>query len=318
MPRLINNDLHINMIMNNYIYLIIEREFLNSNQGVYKIGKSKQENCKRTITYPKGSKLIYVRTCKNCDKLEKNIIDLFVSKYNLRKEIGAEYFEGNEFDMINDINNIINTEFDGEIFQDWLVKQKNRIDDIGYLSKEFIHELDINYFNLTQCLDKPEISDEIRILVMKAKLEYTGYRYSSVDTIEKNYIITKDITKESVFSICIELAYYFNGIYKNNFSFIPENIIEGGIVMSEWPGKKNNEYKSIRLGLKKCKWPIVVSPNDWCTSNELIINKDSNYESNFSLKTLNGAAWTKEELCIFYYVLNKYGFSISNIHHFYG
>ena len=39
-----------------YIYLLHEREFVNSKQSIYKIGKSKQENLKRLYQYPKGDK----------------------------------------------------------------------------------------------------------------------------------------------------------------------------------------------------------------------------------------------------------------------
>ncbi len=37
-----------------YIYLIQEREFINSKQPIYKIGRTKQNNYKRFEQYPKG------------------------------------------------------------------------------------------------------------------------------------------------------------------------------------------------------------------------------------------------------------------------
>ena len=36
-----------------YIYLLHEREFIKTNENIYKIGKSKQENTKRISSYPK-------------------------------------------------------------------------------------------------------------------------------------------------------------------------------------------------------------------------------------------------------------------------
>ena len=44
--------------MVNYIYLLQEREFINSNQNIYKIGKTKQEHNNRLRGYPKGTELL--------------------------------------------------------------------------------------------------------------------------------------------------------------------------------------------------------------------------------------------------------------------
>lgn len=87
----------------NYIYLLQEREFVNLNQNIYKIGKSKQENCKRINSYPKGSKLILQLLCDNCDLMETQLIALFTDKYVHKEAIGREYFEGEVESMINDI-----------------------------------------------------------------------------------------------------------------------------------------------------------------------------------------------------------------------
>ena len=42
-----------------YIYLIYLREFINSNQDIYKIGKTKQLNNNRFKQYPKGTIILY-------------------------------------------------------------------------------------------------------------------------------------------------------------------------------------------------------------------------------------------------------------------
>jgi hypothetical protein len=88
----------------NYIYLLQEREFINTNQSIYKIGKTKCENLSRFCQYPKGSLLILQTLCyEDCDNVEKKIISLFISKYIQRTDIGREYFEGNVEEMENDI-----------------------------------------------------------------------------------------------------------------------------------------------------------------------------------------------------------------------
>jgi len=92
---------------NEYIYLLQEREFIKTNEPIYKIGKSKQENLKRICNYPNGTKLLFQTICYNCDKLEKELIKIFKEKYELQKNIGLEYFKGNYKEMIKDIYAII-------------------------------------------------------------------------------------------------------------------------------------------------------------------------------------------------------------------
>lgn len=96
-----------------YIYLLQEREFIKTNEPIFKIGKTKQLNNKRFCKYPNGSILLFQMICNNCDILEKQIIELFKEKYIIKKDLGHEYFEGcyvsmieNIYMMIKDENNI--------------------------------------------------------------------------------------------------------------------------------------------------------------------------------------------------------------------
>ena len=83
----------------NYIYLVKEREFIKTNENIYKIGRSKQENTKRFLQYPKGSELILQEVCIDCIKTEKMIINEFKKHFIHRKDIGNEYFEGDYLKM---------------------------------------------------------------------------------------------------------------------------------------------------------------------------------------------------------------------------
>lgn len=85
------------------IYLIQLREFINSNQNVYKVGKTKRESSKRLNQYPKGSKEIFTIACDDCDILENEILTLFREKYISRTDLGSEYVQGDVESMINDI-----------------------------------------------------------------------------------------------------------------------------------------------------------------------------------------------------------------------
>jgi hypothetical protein len=85
-----------------YIYLIQEREFINLNKPIYKLGKTKELNSKRIQAYPKHSRLLIQLGCFNCDKKERELINTFKEKY-VKSEIGNEYFEGNFTSMLDDI-----------------------------------------------------------------------------------------------------------------------------------------------------------------------------------------------------------------------
>ena len=67
--------------MYSYIYLVQEREFINTKQNIYKLGKSRQENLGRFKQYPKGSKLIIQLECENCDINEKNLIVIIIKQF---------------------------------------------------------------------------------------------------------------------------------------------------------------------------------------------------------------------------------------------
>ena len=100
------NVINLDYDVPNYIYLLKEREFINLGVPVYKIGKSKQDNLKRFKQYPKGSLLIYQIICKDCDKIEQELIKIFKVEFNQRTDIGTEYFEGNCENMIELINDM--------------------------------------------------------------------------------------------------------------------------------------------------------------------------------------------------------------------
>lgn len=89
------------------IYLLREREFINSNQHIYKVGKTKQEHLKRFSSYPKGSELLFQTICKDCDQCEKSILQALANKFEKQRDIGSEYFKGNFEDMIDLIFEIL-------------------------------------------------------------------------------------------------------------------------------------------------------------------------------------------------------------------
>lgn len=96
--------------LQNYIYLLQEREFIKTKENIYKIGMTKKENFTRFNQYPKGSVLLFQMICNNCQEMEKQVLKLFREKFVQKLEIGNEYFQGNYTDMIDVIYFVIRHE----------------------------------------------------------------------------------------------------------------------------------------------------------------------------------------------------------------
>ena len=94
----------------NYIYLLQEREFLKTEENVFKVGMTTKPNYERFNQYPRGSILLFQMICVNCKNLETQIITSFKEKFTQRKDIGTEYFEGNYKNMIDIIYSTIKNE----------------------------------------------------------------------------------------------------------------------------------------------------------------------------------------------------------------
>jgi len=91
--------------LSGYIYVIKEREFVKTNENIYKSGKTKRTINERLCQYPKNSILLFTMFVHNCHETEQKIIKELKNKFIQRKDIGTEYFQG-------DINKIIKEVFD--------------------------------------------------------------------------------------------------------------------------------------------------------------------------------------------------------------
>jgi hypothetical protein len=103
------NDASGTMLNFGYIYLIREREFLQSGQQVYKVGQTIQKGAtlqlRRLQDYKKGSELCFVRQVKELKavNIETTIKREFNSTYTKHTD-GHEYFYGDMESMIDVIN----------------------------------------------------------------------------------------------------------------------------------------------------------------------------------------------------------------------
>jgi hypothetical protein len=83
---------------NGYIYMLQEREFVKSNDHVYKVGKTAATDAKdRLKQYPTKSLILYIEMVKDCHSAEKVLLKEMQKKFKHRKDIGSEYFEGDPY-----------------------------------------------------------------------------------------------------------------------------------------------------------------------------------------------------------------------------
>jgi len=89
------------------VYMAYLREFINSNQKIYKIGRTSQTVVERLKGYPKGSLMIQFCNVENNILIEKEIKEHFSVKFKQRTDIGLEYYEGELKDMIKEFQKIL-------------------------------------------------------------------------------------------------------------------------------------------------------------------------------------------------------------------
>ncbi len=91
--------------MAGHVYLLQEREFINAQQHVYKIGQSMQVRA-RISSYPKGSEVKMIVSVNDCIAIERRLIETFDSKFKKRIDIGREYYEGDVTAMMKEMTMI--------------------------------------------------------------------------------------------------------------------------------------------------------------------------------------------------------------------
>jgi hypothetical protein len=109
------------------IYLIQEREFINTNESVIKIGRT-NNIAKRFLQYPKGSLLLFSIYINPTDliSMEKQLLYKFGGVFRARADIGREYFEGDINEMIKTIvNNVKDVKYDEKKQEDIVFIKKD-------------------------------------------------------------------------------------------------------------------------------------------------------------------------------------------------
>ena len=141
-----------------YVYIIQIREFLGTN--IYKIGRTKQECLKRVCSYPKGTILVLQVACKDCEKIEREVINVFKSNYMLRQDLGNEYFEGEKKSMMIDMFDIVMNEGKEDVKEDVKEEEKQEKKDI---------------ITMYESMKRMSVDDRKVYIEMLSKEEYNGY-----------------------------------------------------------------------------------------------------------------------------------------------
>ncbi len=92
--------------MRGYCYIFYLREFIKTDENVFKIGRTEQDGDKRLKQYPKGS-IEKIKICvTDCRACEKQIIKQFNKKFINRSDYGREYYEGDYKNMLKEFLDI--------------------------------------------------------------------------------------------------------------------------------------------------------------------------------------------------------------------
>ncbi len=129
-----------------FIYLLHEREFINSNQSIFKIGRTERNIFDRISDYPKNSSLLFCYHTDLFDKLESPLIKSLKNKFNHCKHIGNEYFEGNLSDILQHIISFL-TSIDSNNIN--YIINSNTISDEAYLYNKLTDYAKLH--NLSKC-----------------------------------------------------------------------------------------------------------------------------------------------------------------------
>lgn len=218
-----------------YFYLIHIREFIISNQSIYKLGKT---TCiKRRFTqYPKNSKLIFSKKIENKDETENHMKHIFKKKFNQRLDIGTEYYEGDIDEIICVVNKYFNNELVDEL-NDYIYIPKKKYPltprDLSnlFIYKEYINKKILNDFLSKDINLNTDKYIEINNLesINDIKTIYIKYDYSNnilddkllfikdMFSIEK--FIFKKIVDCSKYTISEEAIIFYNKWFDNEIRY---------------------------------------------------------------------------------------------------
>lgn len=83
-----------------YIYLIREARFIKGDINIYKIGRTFRKPDKRMAEYPPGSEALLLMKSHHSKRDETQLLKVFEETFEIRRDMGSEYFMGDWEKMI--------------------------------------------------------------------------------------------------------------------------------------------------------------------------------------------------------------------------
>ena len=85
-----------------YIYLIREREFVNNNKNIFKIGRTDAYDVRsRLKSYPSDSEVVFFIQVEFSKEVEKRLLKQFDEYFDNKSNIGREYYQGEREKMVS-------------------------------------------------------------------------------------------------------------------------------------------------------------------------------------------------------------------------
>jgi hypothetical protein len=175
----------------NYIYLLKEREFIKTNEDIYKIGRTKKPNHQRFNQYPMGSILLFQMICDDCHHMEQHLIKLFKENFVLRKDYGNEYFEGDHRNMMQFIYTAITESNNTELIP---IQIGRKEEGVIKCKKKTTHARLVNSF-LKECV---EHSSQPRHFLVAFDLFHHFLKFEQDNYVEKSLIKRNDFQKHVI------------------------------------------------------------------------------------------------------------------------
>ena len=217
--------------MDEFVYIVIEREFIKCNESVYKVGRTKDMKT-RLQGYHKGTKLLQLSTVSDSHFVENQIKKTFKEKFKQRTDIGTEYFEGTCVEMLNEFNEIVKSSQLqlSQVLPPELNMSRTAISD--KMGNHYISDETGNYYFCSTCNFQTSHIGHFRTHIHSKR---------HINVVKKMQPLKDDT---NVFQIC------FNSLYESNVP-VPDNLNEND---------KNRVYCS-------CIWDKVKNCDVYITGN---------------------------------------------------
>ena len=132
------------------IYLIYPREYIDTKENIYKVGMTTRMVDNRLAEYSKGSMVLLTRNINNAKEVEKTLLKIFINQFILVK--GREYFKGDYKAMIKIINDEIDIILNDEEKKiNNTIKQSYICDACG-MGFDFVSHLHEHHKSITTCI----------------------------------------------------------------------------------------------------------------------------------------------------------------------